>query len=569
MLPDKPWWNWTVRLVLLFAAFLISRERQLLAVSDSAPVISEQYVWLAGAAAVAMLFLAVARQGPSRIGWPDLLVLALAIPPVVWWILDRGMTHIGGYEHSLLANYGWMQLQGMQPHIDFPCTLNPHFYLGVKYAFTWFGVAWRSTVILAAIYASVSFTWTYFLLRALDLPRCSAAVVCLLAQSLCLMMAGYFWYNSVGSTDCIILFLSALAWIDRPRSVTLFASLTVALGLVMLDKPNGWVLPACLAVGFLGSREHRYRFAGCASALGIVLVVAWFGPFDLGATLFTYSRLARSRHPGMEAVWHSLQFDDWYGFWVESGKLYVFAATFLMASVASLWVNRLGWRAADGRWWARLCAYAGALGVGAALFFTNYEMKCTDLAVPTVAFAVWVARCEPWRGGRLGASPRRFAVVLGAWVCLFCMCQGLLDGWNRYRIFFICPNDFWQEAVSNQAPATAFLAGARGSPRLIKVMNDLEHAVGKHPRETIFFGPWIEFAYPAYGRKPPAGFPAWWHPGTSYFPEDGTVAVKTFSARQIDILIFLKRRCRERQPLSNARGDRGAVGRLVHAGRMS
>jgi uncharacterized membrane protein len=537
----KTWWKWPLGLALLFETLFGAYDhRNLLVAGEFGALVSEQYVWIGALAGVAIIGLAGVRQRPSRIGWRDLPLLALAIPPIVWWVLDRGMVHIGGYDQSVLANFGWVLLQGRRPHVDFPCTLTPHFYLGSKYAYLWFGVAWRSNVILSAIYAGVSFAWSYLLLRSMDLPKTSAAVIALLGQSLCLMLSCYFWYNAVGTNDAILLFLSARAWVDRPRSKLLFASLATAFAIVLLDKPNGWVLPVCLAVGFLGSREHRVRFAGCMLAtLGLILVAAYFGPFDIMATLRMYPRLAKARPPGLEMVFHSLNFSRWHGP-IETGKACIFVATFVAAAFVYVRARRSAGQTSDGRGWASAWTYAGALAIGAAFFFTNGEPKCTDLAVPTVAFAVWVAKREPWRIEDGVYSPRRIALICAVWLCLFCLCQGLFDGWIRYRVYYICPEAFWQRKISDEPVATAYMSGVRGSPKLVQVMDDLVRTVNKYPDGEIFFGPWLEFAYPAFGRPSPDRFPVWWHPGISYFPDDADFAVEAFSNRQFDTLIFLK-----------------------------
>jgi hypothetical protein len=354
------------------------------------------------------------------------------------------------------------------------------------------------------------------------------------------MMGGYFWYNSVGSNDGIILVLAALAWVDRPRSRTLLASMAVAIALVLLDKPNSWVLPACLAVGFLGSREHRARFLGCVlGATGVVLAVAYVGPFDIAATLRVYAHLAKSRPPGLEAVAHSLNFKRLHAP-VELGKMFVFTATFVAMAVIALWTHRSDWRTTDGRWWARLWAYAGALAMGAALFATNFEPKCTDLAVPAVAFAVLVAKGAPWRTVGAAPSARELLAKCGVWLCLFILCQGLFNGWIRYRVYYINPGQFWQKELSEAPVATPFMSGVRGSPRLVAVMDDLVGAANSHPTDRIFFGPWIEFAYPALGKKPPEGFPVWWHSGISCFPEDEAFALEAFRNGQFDTLIILR-----------------------------
>jgi hypothetical protein len=621
-------------------------------------VVFWQYVWLTAIAGVVLVGLCLIGQRPSRPGWHDVLLPALAVPLIAWWILDRGMVHIGGYDHSLLANCGWLQVQGMRPHVDFPCTLCPHFYLAAKYGFLWFGVAWRSAVILAAVYAAVSFTWSYFLLRSLELPAVTAGLIALLAQSLSLMLGCYFWYNSVAAADATVLVLSALAWVDRPRSRLLFASVTVALALVLLDKPNGWVLPVCIAVGFAGSREHRLPFLGCVlGSLGIVAAVAQLGPFDVAATLRVYLRLSKTRVPNMEDVRYSLMFDPLRGKF-DVSLLVFFVSTFSTVLAVGLLSHRAAWRTTNRRWWATLWVYAGALAFGVASFFTNSDLGCMDLAVPTVAFAVWLAKCDArgtttsvtgprhlalafavalclfgllrevlfdllrgaaflprfrnadltdlavpalalalwfamrrprWASARQakwalagalvlagvllwkdyrpnwtapgvlalafaasleGVEPEKLirfnvrlrgvAVLLGAWLCLFCLCQGLFNGWTRYRVLRICGGYFWQPQVVDEEPRTPFLAGVRCGPKLVQLMKELNEVVSEHPEESVFFGPWIEFGYPAFGRNPPAGFPVWWHGGTSYFPEDAEFVTEAIRNRKIGVLIFVR-----------------------------
>jgi hypothetical protein len=70
-------------------------------------------------------------------------------------------------------------------------------------------------------------------------------------------------------------------------------------------------------------------------------------------------------------------------------------------------------------------------------------------------------------------------------------------------------------------------------------MRDLERAVRENRGGQTFFGPDIEFAYGAFGVRPPEGFPVWWHSGISYFPEDAARAVEAFQTRRFDTLIFL------------------------------
>src|SRR5436190_24234501 len=85
---------------------------------------------VAASAGSATSGLSVTQMGLSRTGFilaPIIIALLVA-----WAISHLGMIQFGGFDHSVLVDVGWRQVQGQRPHIDFPCTLPAGFFIGAK-----------------------------------------------------------------------------------------------------------------------------------------------------------------------------------------------------------------------------------------------------------------------------------------------------------------------------------------------------------------------------------------------------------------------------------------------------
>src|SRR5208283_5372101 len=95
-------------------------------------------------------------SGPMAAG--KFYAAGLGLMPLIGCFIMRcGMHQIGGYDHSILVDFGWRLYQGQIPYKDFPCTVPIAFPLGAKFAFQWFGVSWRSIIAMTALFSMATF----------------------------------------------------------------------------------------------------------------------------------------------------------------------------------------------------------------------------------------------------------------------------------------------------------------------------------------------------------------------------------------------------------------------------
>jgi hypothetical protein len=454
------------------------------------------------------------------------------------------MIQFGSYDQSIIINSGWLQLLGRKAGVDYPYTLPPLFFLGCKYAMQWLGVSWRANIILTAGYAAVTCVWCYALLRALDLPHRLSLFIAFAGQALTLMLTSFWWHNALTGLAAIVLTLSALGWLHRPDSRLLPVSLTVALVLVLLSKPNAWVLPVAIVIVFLVSPHHRYRACWCLLiAIAVSGLLVQVLVINVPSLLHTYRELARTRAADPEQLQALLHLGKEKGeLDLEVLKLYALAAVF-----AALWLaprpaasdhnpsaqNRHGLLSKEN------LSYAAALATGVAFFVGNKEMKTMDLALPVLMAGVWAAtygRTLPAATG-MARFAGRAIVFVALWFLCYSTFEALCAGWVRERLQFVGKH-YYDRVLCQKPPGTPLFTGVRSGCALVRTIDQLNQFLTKHPRDPVFFGMHLEFAYAAFDRAPPRGLPIWWHFGTSYLPEDLPKLASIFHSRKIPWLIF-------------------------------
>jgi hypothetical protein len=473
------------------------------------------------------------RSRRPRLRRETLAVLAAALF-VGWFIMEAGSRQIGGFDHSILINTGWLQMLGLRPYEDFPCTVPPFFFLGVKYAFQWGGVRWISLVAICAFGSVAALGWSYVLLRSLRLSGAMSLLLAAEFQAVTMMLTSYWWYNPPLSMAAILFFLSALVWSERPNSRAAFFSLLAAGVVLFLNKPNGWPLIGMCGTILLCSRAHRWRVL-LALLLGTaaVAIIARLAGFSLGGMLESYAGIFASRNPAATPmVFHGPREDRILGF-----SLLGLLLGSALASGALFALQRRAWLGRVSRE-TLLCAAAALSGI--ILYLSNGECKLIDLAPTVAGVLLGVFRAAP---AFQAAIPHALHFVLRiAMVALmfFLLGAGLVLGWQRYRVRAIGPNVFFQSMLCDQSPAIPFFAHVQTGPRLVQVVDQLRQTLAEHPQAKVYFGPRMEWAYAAFDQPVPRGFPIWWDPGTAYPKALEPALADRWVAAQFDLLIFLK-----------------------------
>lgn len=464
---------------------------------------------------------------------PDVLVIVLGPVLLAMWILNRGMIQFAGYEQSINANVSWLMHLGRRPCIDFPCALPPNYFLGLKYAVAGFGVTWRANVIVAALYASIAWCWCYGLLRALGMSWRESLFLAVLLESVTLLLTSYWWYNHVACINLTLLFLSALAWVHHPRSAAITLSMLAALLLSLMDKPNGWPLLMGLSLFFLLSGTHRRRmlliFVVCVLLLALI---GWENDVDLALLLRSYLHAGKYRSFSWEALTHGHQLPRWHAA-VDYYRCMILGVVFVLIAILSLFAFRSKVIQLLGNAEARtvVAVYLSALVVGVIYLFTNFELKITDATLPMIAAGVWAF-----------TYGKRFPVFgsLITAVLLLSIVEGMYIGWTRYRVWWGGDDWFYEERLSHHSPVVPYFTGLRCGERLLGVTHNIKRLVEKNPRATYMFGPWLQWAYPAFQVEPPMHLPPWWHAGTSYTDRDMAAIRRAFIQKKFDFLVFVR-----------------------------
>jgi hypothetical protein len=249
--------------------------------------------------------------------------------------------------------------------------------------------------------------------------------------------------------------------------------------------------------------------------------VVHYAVIDVTTLWQTYRMLSRTRGMNPELL-HSVLHPARQEGYLEVVKVYALIAIFislllaprLQGGVAS---HTRSWRDKENLGWA------GALATGIILFVTNIDVKVIDLALPAAALGVWACCYAREVLPQLSGKARKIGWVIavgGIWIMVVSSLHGLLDGWVRERVRFCYAPFYFETPLCDRRPPTDFFAGVRAGCTFVRTMDQMADFMKAHPKDPVFFSAHLEFAYAAFGRAPPRGYPIWLHYGTSYFDAD-------------------------------------------------
>lgn len=457
-------------------------------------------------------------------------VLAVAL----FVVIDRlGMRQFPGEDGGITMNVAWQLWLHREPYTDVVAAFPPLFLLGARAAFSIFGQTWHALVLVAALYAAATFAVQVVLLRRLTVARPAAILIALGVQAMTTLPASFWWYNQVTAVMACLFATAALLVHQQPEDRVGLAALCLTTGGLLLAKPNV-ALPLLLLVliALLISRTSR-RAALIAAGAGLVVGALAFLVL-LGATPAAYGQALS------DAGGRATSIESWLRFGLENNSVEAAWTFALLIPVGA---------ALGIAWAAGLIRRREALVLGAAVItsftgvVTNNDYNSVDLAL-VVAVGLTIVASAHAAPEVAQVARRARAMVAVALVVI--IAGGAVSAEDRDRI--AAPGDFYQDTRLTTLPAEPRLRafdGLHAGPRLVEVTRDVAQVVERiheargDVEPSIYFGPRLQWAYPALRERPAAGIPVYWEPFQAPSARSDRM-VERFAKANIEYAVFLR-----------------------------
>ncbi len=466
-----------------------------------------------------------------------LLLPVLAAAALAAAVLHFGMIHFGGFDGSALLQGAWRYHQGQAPYTEIVAPGVPPSYLVFPgLAFGLFGVSWHSLVLLTALYAAGTFLVQHVLLRRLGFGLAPALGLAFAVQAVSLLPLSWWHYNQATSVAGA-LFVTASVLFIRERGLAsslLFIACTVLLSWMKVNVA-GFLLAGVGVVMLCRCGERRRYLACLAAAVALsvaAMLAARVSPAALVRALLEAS--GRVGHLGM------LRMCLWSVDMGEAAATLAVLAVVMAACCVYAWHCRrkicCNWRPAPDFAVVLLAIAAGFIGMA-----TNLDHNMAD--APCVITGCGILLCA-WRPSSDHVSSRGFARAAVVGIGLLAAI-GLGFTVFRSRVASIGPGMFYEEGETVMLSQPPLFDGLRAGPRLALELRDMQALLDALPpgirqKGLVFFGPRMEFGYPAFGVTPPPGMPVWWMGTGEGRPETVHAVVETFRRWNPVCGIFLR-----------------------------
>lgn len=424
----------------------------------------------------------------------------------------------GAFDQSILVDTLWRQMQGQIAYRDLPTTNPPLFVLPLKWAALVFGTRWAAQGYLLAIFSMVTFFWTYWLLRRLDLSRPLALLLTAASQISGLLVLSFWWFNSITAVIAGIFDLSALLLLMRPKHRAAQASYVAALALLTLVKPNtagllGVLVPLVLllvvrerlrllvltagalvlSAGFLVLNGVRpsdvlQSYAGVAKSRGLVFLALHINPFFTGEAYFQFACLSFAFFPLLPALIRTVRQHQWRDFG-----------------------HNL------------ILLIGGAVGIVGAT--SNGDLVDVGLAPVLLT------------GGLVAFAPhRRRSALFVFYTALLCALMSTQIYKAESRLRNRVMGFYFDDSTSIVPVQNAFFDGMRTGPQMNDMLLEIGAALAHNPG-PVFFAPRLEWAYAAFRLPSPRGLPVFWQSGTSFAAADEPRLLEDWDSRRFGTVL--------------------------------
>ena len=449
-----------------------------------------------------------ARAPFPQLSFPRLCVaLVVAALAACWLSLVLSEQKFTGYDVSPLIDSGWRVLNGQVPEHDFLVTFPASLYLTVAAAYRLFGVTWHAIALMACV------QYLFLLAAGLRLAallrgRLGEATTCWLlaiyavGQTILLVSINMPWHAAMAQSFGLYAVLGTLVLcggreLTTPARVESIAHLAIAFAVLLISKPNTSfpVVAVCLVVLLRAGLGWLRTLVVCVVSVLLTSAALRTAGITLVDTLLSYRGLNGRLIP--HGFQHGLFIHPAFSYGLGNLVAYaLFVPTFL--AVASALLRDRVWRRDPAALLAAGAMLTALIGMG-----TNFDFKLTDTPLLLMGMAILLA---PGFRLRTEFAARQFVIAACGLLLL-----ALYFGVSRYRMMWSTPDC---QAVDIQ---DRFLGGMAVCPAVARTLGGVDAVLAREPdRDSVFFGPGLEYLYAARGIQSPRHLPAWWDLGTSY-----------------------------------------------------
>ncbi len=430
-------------------------------------------------------------------------------------VLHFGMIHFGGFDGSALLQGAWRYHQGQALYTEIIAPgVPPSYIVFPGMAFGLFGASWHSVVLLTALYAAATLLLQHAMLRRLGVGVCASLGLASAVQAVGMLPLSSWHYNQTTAVAGA-LFVTASALFIREKGLVsdiFFVACAVLLSWMKVNVA-GFLL-AGVGIVLLCRQDLRRRFLACLAVAFVfstaLMMATRVSPVALIGSLLEASGRVFSGRMFRLCLWDAEP--------EEAGVTLLIALVLVGGCCAHAWRHRRTVRPAAGRKALFAVALLGIVAgfVGMA---TNMEHNMADAPCVFIGAAVWLFVVPS--AGIAAEEPGLSRPPATAGMAVACLCIGLLAvtgvGYavTRARVASIGPGLFYEEGAVRMLSEPALFRGLRSGPRLAADLSELQSVFARIPPAVrrdgrVFFGPRLEFGYPAYGITPPPGMPIWW-----------------------------------------------------------
>lgn len=445
-----------------------------------------------------------------------------------------GQIAFGGYDGSALIDLGWRLQQGQVAYRDFPSLLPPIFLWQAAAAMRIFGVHWWAFTVFSSLtfvlLAAAGWLALFAAARYISLAP-ELAYLFLFSIAIPQLATSHVWHSAFAS-QCAVVVLLINFLLFRVQKQTLVWSRELVLlnvaftSLVLTTKPNIAAVVVLSTVLFALSAGDRLRalgmWLGCTAGGAVIAGAAtWWSGLSPLQVLHSYTQISERPSPlDLLANFASLT-QDWI---IQIEAPIVYAVTVLLLAGILLHL----FRATKPRYTPALAAALSGWLISVAGFCTNWDIRLNDL--PAGFFGVSLLLFSA------GESRAVRRIRTAAIMCTFLAVLIVAFGRGRMRGVGAWARPQYGAVILRKDPFFGWFAGRE---QMWQIEDTISREIARHPEETFFFGPRLEFAYAAHRLPSPRGLPIWWHPGSSYATSDDAHLQQSWRAHRFDRVILL------------------------------